>query len=121
MKKYVVILICVLLASLLAASCCKQQKCKPTVRVSYIVPEFVCPVPSDPALKAITPEIVADDLQFKKVMGDNLVMMQQTLAMWRGVYYECVQSIIKLYKNESEKVNAENADIEDNALLVPDN
>ena len=101
-----------ILAVAFVLSSCRCPKCKPTVKVSYLVPEFVCPVPSDPTLTAITPEVVADDLQFKKVMGDNLVMMQQALAMWRGVYYECIQSIIKLYRNENDRIDAENAEIE---------
>lgn len=114
-KTWAFIMVATIVAILFSA-CHKCPKCKPAVRVSYLVPEFVCPVPSDPVLKPITPEIVQDDLMFKKVMGDNLITMQQSLAMWRGVYYECIQNIIRLYKNEADKVNAENADIEENML-----
>lgn len=105
------ILMAVLMVMLMLGltSCCKTKKCKPVVRVSYMVPEFACPVPTDPNLKAITPEIVADDLMFKKVMGDNLVEMQKALAMWRGVYFTCIQEIIRLYKSEAKNDESEDA------------
>lgn len=101
-----IVLFAVLAAILLSS--CRCPKCPVTVKVAYVVPEFVCPVPADPKLTAITPEIIADDLQFKKVMGDNIILLNQSIAMWRGVYYECVQNIIKLYKAENNAHNAEN-------------
>lgn len=115
------ILIAVLMVMLLLGltSCCKSKKCQPVVRISYMIPEFACPVPTDPMLKAITPEIVADDIMFKKVMGDNLVEMQKALAMWRGVYYECIQAIVKLYRTEGDKINAENAEADKANEVLP--
>ncbi len=94
-------------------SSCRCPKCPVTVRVTYVVPEFVCPVPGDPALTAITPEIVSDDAMFKKVMGDNIIVLKQNIALWRGVYYECVQNILKLYRAENE------ANSTDTGVVVP--
>lgn len=113
MRKILILIVVAVFASLWLGSCCKKcVKAPPVVRVSYMVPEFACPVPAEPNMKPITPEIVADDLMFKKTMGDNIVELQKSNTMWRAVYYECVQSIIKLYRNENEKINIDNAEID---------
>lgn len=133
-------LIAVLMSMLMLgiASCCKSKRCKPVVRVSYMVPEFACPVPTDPVLKSMSPDdfyISQDQFSYKndtnsniamiplsehdrvaknlmEKQGENIINLVLTIKKWKDVYKYCIDSIIELYKNEAIKNEKEDIDAE---------
>ena len=126
-----IILIAIVFCGLLLVSSCKCPKCAPVVKVRYLVPEFVCPVPGDPSPVKFTAEdfyissisvegtSYVSQADHQKVMGnvmrkagDNSTELLNIVNLWKGMYYTCIQSIIKLYSNENKKVEDENVVIE---------
>jgi hypothetical protein len=103
-----------------------------------MVPEFACPVPTDPVLKSMSPDdfyISQDQFSYKndtnsniamiplsehdrvaknlmEKQGENIINLVLTIKKWKDVYKYCIDSIIELYKNEAIKNEKEDIDAE---------
>lgn len=129
MKK-IVILFLVIVSFILVS--CRCPKCKPIVQVSYVVPEFVCPVPEDSALNIKATDrnmLVVNPVNIDGVnyitleehykvngyimdtQGGNLKVQRDEIILWRGMYYTCIENIIRLYKKKTDIIEKENDSI----------
>lgn len=106
------VLLCAFIA-LSVTSCQHCKKCVPTLKIQYVVPEFACPFPGEPAIKELTPEIVADEALKMKTLKDNIVILTQTETAWRVMYKTCIDNIIKAYSTETTGTNTYNSTVAD--------